>query len=90
MGKRNARPGFQVAFESNCALLVGELDHDINRPRTVLGRMWTAPCVVFGMSPTDIRRETRVVLMRRLVTPADVHESLKHHSRRSTSPAVLT
>ena len=78
LGERNTRPGFQIAFEGKSPPLVGTLNHDINGPRTMLGRVITTACVVLAMSCRHIGGDARVVLRRSLVVPEHVHEPFRH------------
>jgi hypothetical protein len=54
LGKRDARPRFQIALEGNRASLVGELDNKVNGPRSVLGRMDTAAGIVLRAARRNV------------------------------------
>lgn len=73
--ERNTRPGFQITFKGNSATLVGEFDHDIDRPRAMPRRVGAAACIVLGTSARHVCSEAGVVLRRTLIVREDVHET---------------
>ena len=48
MCERNTGSGFQVAFKGDSTTLVAEFNDNINRPRTMLGRVGAAGRIVLG------------------------------------------
>lgn len=69
-----------MAFESDCAAFVRELDHNINGPRLVFGRMDTTAGIVVGLTLRDVGGVTSVVPRWILGVPENVHNPLGHAS----------
>ena len=62
LGEGDTGSGFQVAFERDCSSLLWELDHHIDDPRPVLGRMDTTARVVLGLPPREVGGVTSVIV----------------------------
>jgi hypothetical protein len=48
--ERNAGSGFQIALEGDGATLIWKVNHNVNRPGTILGRVNAVALVVLGTS----------------------------------------
>ena len=88
IGERDTGPGFQVALESGGATLVGEFNHDINRPRPMLRGVGAAACIVLGVSGCHVAGEASVVSWWDLGVLEQVHETLQHKRASSNLLAV--
>jgi hypothetical protein len=76
----NTRPGFQVTFEGDSALLVVEFNYNINGPGSMLRGVNARACVVLRMSIHHIRGQASVIPRWVLGVLEDVDKALEHGS----------
>jgi hypothetical protein len=59
---RNSAPGagLQIALEGDSSLLIGELDADVEVPRTMARSVGTAAGVVIGEARGNVRSQTDI------------------------------
>ena len=75
LGEGHARTRLQVLFERNRALLVGEFDDHINRPRPTARSVWRTSRIVCFDTRSDIGRQAGVVTRRIMFTLQNVNEA---------------
>ena len=81
----HAGPGFQIAFESNRACFVRELDDNVDGLRAVLRCVYAAGRVVFCVTPRYVGCQAGVVTGRDCAAFENVDEPLRHGAGQARS-----
>ena len=81
--------GFQISLEGDSSLLVGELDADVEVPRTIARSVRTAAGVVVGDAGGNVRGQTDVGTARVTHTAQDIDEALRGHGRIECKPSTV-